>query len=60
MTQTYNDWLTELRGRGLDQNRIVVMMRDWDEERARLVEALKDAAAKLQAAQIIVKQELPY
>lgn len=60
MTQTYNDWLTELRGRGLDQNRIVVMMRDWDEERVRLVEALRDAAAKLQAAQIIVKQELPY
>ena len=60
MTQTYNDWLTELRGRGLDQNRVVVMMRDWDEERVRLVEALKDAAAKLTAAQIIVKQELPY
>ncbi len=60
MTQTYNDWLEELRGHGLDQNRIVVMMRDWDEERERLVEALKDAAAKLKAAQIIVKQELPY
>ena len=60
MTQTYNDWLTELRGRGLDQNRIVVMMHDWDEERERLVEALRDAAAKLKAAQIIVKQELPY
>lgn len=60
MTQTYNDWLTELRGRGLDQNRVVVMMHDWDEERERLVEALRDAAAKLNAAQIIVKQELPY
>ena len=61
MTQTYNDWLKELRGRGLDQNRIVVMMRDWEEERERLVEALRDAAAKFQAAQIIVKQqELPY
>ena len=60
MTQTYNDWLKELRGRGLDQNRVVVMMRDWDEERERLVEALRDAAAKLKAAQIIVKQELPY
>ena len=60
MTQTYTDWLTELRGRGLDQNRVVVMMHDWDEERERLVEALRDAAAKLQAAQIIVKQELPY
>lgn len=60
MTQTYTDWLTELRGRGLDQNRIVVMMRDWEEERERLVEALRDAAAKLKAAQIIVKQELPY
>ena len=60
MTQTYNDWLKELRGRGLDQNRIVVMMRDWEEERERLVEALRDAAAKLRVAQIIVKQELPY
>ena len=60
MTQTYNDWLKELRGRGLDQNRIVVMMRDWEEERERLVEALRDAAAKLKAAQAIVKQELPY
>lgn len=60
MTQTYNDWLTELRGRGLDHNRIAIMMRDWDEERVRLVEALRDAAAKLTAAQIIVKQELPY
>ena len=60
MTQTYNDWLKELRGRGLDHNRAVVMMRDWDEERERLAEALRDAAAKLQAAQIIVKQELPY
>lgn len=60
MTQTYNDWLKELRGRGLDQNRVVVMMHDWDEERERLVEALRDAAAKLQVAQIIVKQELPY
>ena len=60
MTQTYNDWLKELRGRGLDQNLIVVMMRDWEEERERLVEALRDAAAKLRVAQIIVKQELPY